>query len=229
MIINYEVSGSERKRLVAAIAEFCGEKAKYMGAPTFAYQVGGFTVSSSGEVIFEDNSKAAPLIRALREKNFEAEDTMDVAVVPDTETDCGRQGFSLPASKLDEDAIRNLNSIFEAKGKLICKALDVPALPIEHLGQHIGFPWFTRELSEEESNAYSHFISALCEMAKNQKRITAKEKDVDNEKYAFRCFLLRLGFIGNEFKAERKILLRNLTGSSAFKSGAKGKEEEVCE
>ena len=66
-----------------------------------------------------------------------------------------------------------------------------------------------------------HFISALCEMAKTQKRITAKGKSVDNEKYAFRCFLLRLGFIGDEYKAERKILLRNLTGSSAFKSGTK--------
>ena len=41
----------------------------------------------------------------------------------------------------------------------------------------------------------------------------------ENEKYAFRCFLLRLGFIGEEYKVERKILLKNLTGSSAFKNG----------
>ena len=65
-------------------------------------------------------------------------------------------------------------------------------------------------------------------MARTQKRITAKEKEVDNEKYAFRCFLLRLGFIGAEYKAERKILLRNLSGSSAFKGG-NPKEETVCE
>jgi hypothetical protein len=38
-----------------------------------------------------------------------------------------------------------------------------------------------------------------------------------NEKYTFRCFLLRLGFIGPEYKDERKILLRNLSGSSAYK------------
>ena len=57
-------------------------------------------------------------------------------------------------------------------------------------------------------------------MSVTQKRITATEKPVDNEKYAFRCFLLRLGFIGNEYKTQRKILLRNLTGSSAFKSGS---------
>ena len=74
-----------------------------------------------------------------------------------------------------------------------------------------------------------HFVTALCDMARNQKRITVKEKPVDNDKYAFRCFLLRLGFIGNEYKAERKVLLRNLTGSSAFKSGAKKTEVETCE
>ena len=65
-------------------------------------------------------------------------------------------------------------------------------------------------------------------MARNAKRVNAKEKDTDDEKYAFRCFLLRLGFIGAEFKTERKILLRNLTGSSAFRSG-QPKEVEVCE
>jgi hypothetical protein len=65
-------------------------------------------------------------------------------------------------------------------------------------------------------------------MSKEQKRITATEKAVDNEKYAFRCFLLRLGFIGDEYKSDRKILLRNLKGSSAFKSGTK-KEADADE
>ena len=64
------------------------------------------------------------------------------------------------------------------------------------------------------------------EFAKTAKRVTAKEKDTDNEKYAFRCFLLRLGFIGDEFKGARKILLSRLSGSSAFKSG-KAKEYRV--
>ncbi len=48
--------------------------------------------------------------------------------------------------------------------------------------------------------AYTHFITALCDMARKQKRVTAKERTTDNEKYAFRCFLLRLGFIGRNTK-----------------------------
>ena len=56
-------------------------------------------------------------------------------------------------------------------------------------------------------------------MSKDQKRISATEKPVDNERYAFRCFLLRLGFIGDEYKTDRKILMRYLPGNSAFKGG----------
>ena len=91
---------------------------------------------------------------------------------------------------------------------------DSPVLRLSLI--HIS--WFAGTPTPEEVKAYDHFICALCEMARNQKRITAKERDTGNDKYAFRCFLLRLGFIGPEFKQERKILLRNLTGSSAFRA-----------
>ena len=96
--------------------------------------------------------------------------------------------------------------------------------PIEVKEETVEFPWF-ETVSPEETAAYTHFISALCELSKNAKRVTAKEKKVDNEKYAFRCFLLRLGFIGTEYKAERKILLRNLSGSAAFKTVKDGEQE----
>jgi hypothetical protein len=62
-------------------------------------------------------------------------------------------------------------------------------------------------------------------MSKEAKRVTATAKEVENEKYAFRCFLLRLGFIGAEYKKDRKILLQNLSGSAAFRDGKKSHEE----
>ena len=58
-------------------------------------------------------------------------------------------------------------------------------------------------------------------MAKTQKRVTATEKPAENEKLAMRLFLVRLGFIGDEYKTARKILLRNLAGNSSWKSGHK--------
>ena len=116
--------------------------------------------------------------------------------------------------------IDNLKKLLEAKGSLIKKAFGIDGLPVEVDGEKISFPWFS-ETDSGTARVCTNFISALCKMSREQKRITATEKAVDNEKYAFRCFLLRLGFIGDEYKADRKILLKNLKGSSAFKSGAK--------
>ena len=68
-------------------------------------------------------------------------------------------------------------------------------------------------------------VEKLCAAAMQQKRVTAKVKSVENEKFAFRVFLIRLGFVGDEYKAARKILLKNLSGNSAFKNGAPSKQE----
>ena len=129
-----------------------------------------------------------------------------------------RLTVSLPREFFTDAALENLHRLVEAKGSLIKKALGAGSLPIETDGEKVSFPWFS-ETDSESAAAYTHFIAALCDMARNQKRITATEKKVENEKYAFRCFLLRLGFIGAEYKGERKILLKNLSGSSAFKNG----------
>ena len=136
--------------------------------------------------------------------------------------------ISMPRAIFTDANLANLHSIVDAKGALIRKALGVQDLPIEVSEHKVSFPWFPGEPTPEEIIAYNNFICKLCDMARNQKRISAKEKEVDNEKYAFRCFLLRLGFIGDEFKTDRKILLRNLSGSTAFKAGSK-KEVTVCE
>jgi hypothetical protein len=64
-------------------------------------------------------------------------------------------------------------------------------------------------------------------MAKTQKRVTAKEQPVENVKYAFRCFLLRLGLIGAEFASARKILLANLSGNGSFKGGSRKESAET--
>lgn len=128
---------------------------------------------------------------------------------------------------LDKVAVGNLTKLLDAKGNLIRKAMGITDLRIEVLDDRVAFPWFRKLPDCDAIKAYTHFIFALCEMSRNAKRVTATEKPVDNEKYAFRCFLLRLGFIGSEYKAERKILLKNLTGSSAFKDG--GVNHEVSE
>ena len=80
-------------------------------------------------------------------------------------------------------------------------------------------PMFPYTEDGDEIAAYTQFITGPCDMAKDAKRVSSKQTETDNDKYAFRCFLLRLGFIGKEYKTARKILLRNLTGNSAFHYG----------
>ena len=127
--------------------------------------------------------------------------------------------ISLPRSLFTETALQNLDALLLSKGRLIRHAFDIREATYTLEGDRITFAWLHGTITDEMAKAYAEFISKLCLMARTQKRVTSKEKIVDNEKYAFRCFLLRLGMIGNAYKQSRKILLQNLTGSSAFKSG----------
>lgn len=128
---------------------------------------------------------------------------------------------SLPRESFTDAALENLHRLVDAKAALIKKALAVESLPVEADAEKVSFPWFADGQDGDSARAYTHFITALCDMARRQKRVTAKERPADNEKYAFRCFLLRLGFIGEEYKNERKVLLKNLSGNGSFKSGAR--------
>lgn len=70
-----------------------------------------------------------------------------------------------------------------------------------------------------EADAYNKLIAALVKAAREQKRISPTEKPQENLKYAMRLFLVRLGFVGDEYKQARKILLRELSGNCSWKSG----------
>ncbi len=226
----------DRKPLVKAISEFTGADAVYMRTPTYAYQIDYFTVTRDGNLEFDDRADSEEiegLLEFLAERGFIAEvadtEPAETASEVPAAANSAEHGESVGLTvevTLDGSAVENLTKLLEAKGRLIRRALAVDSMPIEVTDSTVKFPWFAN-CGADECKAYTHFISALCELAANAKRVTAKEKETDNDKYAFRCFLLRLGFIGSEYKTERKILLRNLTGSSAFRNG--GAANEVSE
>ena len=140
-------------------------------------------------------------------------------------TDEDSLSVSLPRNLFTETALQNLDALLRSKGRLIRHAFDIKEATYTLTDDRITFAWLHGTITDETAKAYAEFISKLCLMARTQKRVTAKEKIVDNEKYAFRCFLLRLGMIGSAYKESRKILLQNLTGSSAFKSGHRKGDE----
>lgn len=216
MTIKINAQGAERKRLVQTISDWLGIPAKYCGAPTFNFQVDYFTIDRNGSLSFDDRADSEVIERLLQhiyDEGFDIDQSHN-------EEDDDSYGIciSMPRSLFTESNLENLKAIIAAKGSLIKKALGVDDLPLEVTETKVSFPWFSAMPAPEELKAYDTFICKLCDMARNQRRVNAAEKPIINEKYAFRCFLLRLGFIGDEYKTERKILLRNLTGSSAFKS-----------
>ena len=239
MRFEFNRTGAERKALVQAMGEILEVKPKYLGMPTAAYQVDYFHIDKTGAVEFDDRADSEEienLLERLAERGIvaapaepaqetgtakENADAENNAEEPETEAQGADLGLTvaMPRDSFTDAALENLRKLVDAKGSLIKKALAVDSLPIETDGEKVSFPWFAEGQDSESVKAYTHFIAAICDMARNQKRITAKEKPADNEKYAFRCFLLRLGFIGAEYKVERKILLKNLSGSSAFKNG----------
>lgn len=231
----------ERKPFVQALEEITGTKSVYKKPPTFAYEIGCLTITRDGDLEVDDHADAASMksiLEELEERGFkakvnpyssmQAEDSEDKESLEEDEgtgqdeapenEDMGLT-VSMPRKYFNEQALVNLKNLVESKQTLIKKALGITELPIKVGDEKVSFPWFEIKPKDEDAvTAYSHFIYALCEMAKNQRRINATEKEVENEKYAFRCFLLRLGFIGEQYKTERKILLQYLSGSVAFKN-----------
>jgi hypothetical protein len=251
MKISYNKTGKERKALVAALVEATDAEVKYLGAPTFAYEVGGYTIDKEGTLTGRANKKLVAALaargftdagdeaeahaeREMRRMRLEAENVPDHSnsgpyggddiPEPEASADGDLLIIEMPMAGFTDEAIENLELLVASKATLIKNAIGAEELPIERTEDTLRFPWFRDAPGAEEVSAYSHFISALCAAAKEAKRVTAKDKPTENQKFAFRVFLVRLGFVGDGYKQARKILLANLPGNSAFKNGRPDKE-----
>lgn len=238
---NYNLRGSNRKPLVEAISQILDKPAVYQGAPSFSYIIGDYTVDRNGVLSYGSNIHpdfAAVLVSDLQERGFEAErvaiDNMAEASdadenVPDTEPNTDtpdKLTIEIPNIGFTLEMRENLKKIVASKATLLKQALETDDLSIVELDGKIAFPWFTLHGIDGEADAYNRLIAAICKMAKTQKRVRAVEKPIENAKFTMRLFLIRLGFIGDEYKTARKILLRNLTGNSSWKSGHRPERNE---
>ncbi len=217
MQLIYNVTGAEKKKLVQTLSEILCVKAEYLFAPSFSHKVGDFIVDTEGTISTEveiDEVLIKIIVEKLAEQGFvtnieKANEVLEEQVID-------KLIVELPIESYSE----NLEKLVESKSELIKKALKSENLEIVINEDRISFPWFSGEIDAETLKDYTLFITKLCELAKGLKRVNTKQSTkIENEKYAFRCFLLRLGFIGDEYKLVRKILLQNFKGSSAFKGG----------
>ena len=230
MQIKYNLEGSERKALLAVIREVLQDTPKYMGPPTFSFVIGPYTIDRHGTLDCPDDvdpAQVAMLIRELERDGFIGEQVGEPAR-PDRQkpiratasplpNEIDRLAIELPKEGMTPIAIENLRRLVASKALLLKKALGTDRLPITEHSDRIEFGWFRPTDDQAEIGAYYQLTQGLCKLARSQQRVNAKEQIVENERYTLRCFLLRLGFIGAEYKDARKILLKNLSGSAAFK------------
>lgn len=126
--------------------------------------------------------------------------------------------IEMPTEGFTPEKLENLKKMVDSKAALIKKALSVEELPIEVTEETIKFPWFAPDLPAEEIQAYSQFVTALCNTAKEKTRITARpQEEFENEKFAMRVWLIGLGTTGAEYALCRKLLMKNLSGDSSWR------------
>ena len=204
MNIKFNIEKSQRKALAQKIGELTGSEVKYLGVPSCAYQIGAYTLDK--EAVLHGDELPDEIRSELQKAGYTAEDE-PVALT-----------IAMPRDFFTEQSMNNLLQLIANKETLLKHALNTDSLAVNECEETIEFPWFTVE-KDGDGDAYAKFITMLCEFAKNLQRVVNKPDTSDNEKYAFRCFLLRLGMIGEEYKPVRRVLLRRLTGSSAFRHG----------
>ena len=143
-------------------------------------------------------------LRKLNEKKPKTMDELADIWYATNDGNCGRNNHYNPSRY----AMTNLHSLFTGKGiEFRFFQFDAPAD-----GRKNG-------LNAGQLKAFIQLSLALCAAARTQKCASPKEIQHENEKYAMRTWLLRLGFIGEEFETAREVLTKKLTGDAAFRNG----------
>lgn len=93
--------------------------------------------------------------------------------------------------------------------------------------EQISFTGFPIPADKAHTDAFCQLATLMNGMALSQKRIQAKKVNTDNEKYAFRIWLLRLGMNGEDYKSTRKVLMENLGGHAAFRTPEEAEKAKV--
>lgn len=248
-IYSFKVSGLERKQTAQVLAGATESQAKYAGPPSFAYTIGDWRIDRNGLIVTPEFETTAPeplrqVLEALKTAGVtaEGEGTVTISMEGHSGTTL-RNIVNLLWSKhtllqkalarqkeiISAEFVQAINAVPIDSAEDFAGAIDsaIVAGVIEDTGellfdlanQTISFGFSNSSLSVDEVIAYVVLCRRINLQAKQQKFTSVKQKETENDKYAMRCWLLRLGFIGKDYKDERKVLLSRLSGNAAFRSG----------
>ena len=195
------------------------------------YDNGKLAIETEDEITAE--TAAQPDTAAVTENEKVSEETETTALTatqPEKKATVeinGTDRFSISMSRdfFDDCTLNKLDRTIESKGELFKMAFKTDDLSYKVTDDRVTFDWFPFSGEAGEGLAYSNFIELLTKSLKEQKRVNASKTQTENPKFAMRVYLIRLGMVGDEYKQTRKILLRNLEGSSAFRKGVPHNED----
>ena len=211
-MVKYNVTGTQRKRLVHKLSALTGIKASYMGMPSMAFKVGDYIVTKNGTV---EGNLPDDIMKALARSGFKGQVVDDPK---DTNPDIAGFTFKIPMDTMTDTAVDNFTLMLKTKGPLIKKAFKLTALPVDYGDDALTVKWFEdRTLPAQTASYVETFINAMVDKAKEQKYVIDRSQKMDNPKYCFRTFLNTIGLSGSAYKPLRKELLKNLKGCTRYR------------
>ena len=130
--IYYDLEGQRRKDLVKALGEILLWEPKYLGAPTFSYEVGNYIVTKIGAIICPESCTreiAEQIILKLKERGFDHTGSNLMLFV-----------VSLPRAMFDNASLERLHNLVKSKETILKAALGARALQIETTDEKVYFP-----------------------------------------------------------------------------------------
>lgn len=237
----------DRKEIVKTLSETLGVAAKYLGAPSFSYEVKTeaetYTIDRHGNIT-NLQGRVVTIDEILKGKHLEEK-------IEDTTID--KFELEIPLGEHTGRTLMNILNMLYSKQQLIIKAFELkgPFIQeafiknlnlkktetLEKLKEAITevgvegckgitfdfekgtftFKLLSENLSHEKISAFIELASLINVNAQKLKHTSFKQSQEDNPKYAFRTWLTRLGMNGSRYKDIRKTLLSNLEGSGAFR------------
>lgn len=252
----------DRKEMIRLLEAHSGTKAKYMGAPSFDYQIEirgeTYRITKDGvmkdgvgsEVDFEAVLQLT--VEGMLEDNFNAEEAQEDVLVEISVPMEGHTGQTLRnivnmvyskqehlkkafgneteivstefVKALNAEGVKTLEQFKELVGRI--GTGKCPGISFDFNENTIAFKFGIRSEESDKVDAATKLVSFLNKSAKEQKHASFKPSADDNMKFTMRVWLIRLGFVGDEYKEARKTLMKSLEGNAAFRNG-KGEKEAV--
>lgn len=254
----------DRKEMIRLLEAKSGTKAKYMGAPSFDFQmeIHGENYRIGKDCIVKDTAGNETDFESLLQSAAEGEP--EAYIQTDAVEVADMVEIALPMDGHTGLTLRNLVNMIYSKQVHLQKALNVETdivslefikevndeevTTLEHFKQAviragtekcpgIGFDFNENTITfkfgigigdSDKVDAVSKLTALLCKSAREQKYASFKPSAEDNIKFTMRTWLIRLGFVGDDYKSARKALLKSLEGNGAFRR-SKHPEEVVCE